>query len=61
MLMMSRLMEKKTLNGWGDDYTTGCLLDSHYFKDHYKTIIIDLSNQQGLDADAIQQINFIEN
>ena len=22
----------------GDDYTTGCLLDYSYFKDHYKMI-----------------------
>ena len=27
----------------GDDYTTGCLLDYSYFKDHYKMIAIDLS------------------
>ena len=47
----------------GDDYTTGCLLDYPYFKDHYKMIAIDLSKQQALDADprAIQQINFTAN
>ena len=47
----------------GDDYTTGCLLDYNYFKKHYKMIVIDLSNQQALDADpkAIQQINFTGN
>ena len=47
----------------GDDYTTGCLLDCSYFKDHYEMITIDLSKQQVLDADpkAIQQINFTEN
>ena len=49
--------------GQGDDYTTGCLLDYPYFKDHYKMIAIDLSKQQALDADprAIQQINFTAN
>ena len=46
--------------GQGDDYTNGCFLDYSYFKNHYKMIVIDLSKQQGLDADsrAIQQINF---
>ena len=49
--------------GQEDDYTTGCLLDYSYFKDHYKMIAIDLSKQQALDADprAIQQINFTTN
>ena len=42
--------------GQGDDYTTGCLLDYNYFKEHYKTIEIELSKQQELDSDpkAIQ-------
>ena len=46
--------------GQGDDYTSGCLLDYSYFKDHYKMIAADLSKQQALDANprAIQQINF---
>ena len=49
--------------GHGDDYTTGCLLDYTYFKKYYKMIVIDLSKQQGLDADprAIQQIDFTAN
>ena len=39
------------------------MVDYTYFKDHYKTIAINLSKQQSLDADptAIQQINFIAN
>ena len=37
--------------GQGDDYTTGCLLDYTYFKEYYKMITVDLSNQQALDAD----------
>ena len=51
---------RKIATGQGDDYTTGCLLDYSYFKDHYKMIAIDLSKQQVFDADprAIQQINF---
>ena len=42
----------------GDDYTTGCLLNYQYFKDHYQPIATDLSKQKELDADprAIQQI-----
>ena len=34
---------RKIATGKGDDYTTGCLLDYSYFKDHYKMIAIDLS------------------
>ena len=54
---------RKTATGKGDDYTTGCLLDYIYFKNHYKMIAVDLSKQQALDADpkAIQQINFTAN
>ena len=54
---------RKIAIGRGDDYTTGCLLDYNYFKNHYKLIAIDLSKQQKLDADpkAIQQINFTGN
>ena len=54
---------RKITIGQGDDYTTGCLLDYSYFKDHYKMIEIDLSKQQVLEADprAIQQISFTAN
>ena len=54
---------RKVATGQGDDYTTGCLLDYPYFKNHYKIITTDLSKQQALDADprAIQQINFTAN
>ena len=31
------------VTGQGDDYTTWCLLDYHYFKDYYQLIAIDLS------------------
>ena len=62
---MTRTYEniRKIATGQGDDYTTDCLLDYPYFKNHYKMITIDLSKQQALDADrrAIQQINFTEN
>ena len=53
----------KIATGQGDDYETGCLLDYNYVKDYYKTIAVDLSEQQALDADrkAIQKINFTEN
>ena len=51
---------RKIVTGKGDDYTTGCLLDYQYFKDHYQLIAVDLSKQKELDADpkAIQQIVF---
>ena len=51
---------RKTATGQGDDYTTGCLLDYQYFKDHYQLIAVDLSKQKELDADsrAFQQIEF---
>ena len=54
---------RKIATGQGDDFTTGCLLDYPYLKDHYKTIPIDLSKQQALDADpwAIEKINFTAN
>ena len=54
---------RKIAIGQGDDYTTGCLLDYPYFKDHYKLIGIDLSKQEALDADprAVQEINFTAN
>ena len=54
---------RKIAAGQEDDYTTGCLLDCSYFKDHYKLVAIDLSKQQALDADprAIQQINLTAN
>ena len=54
---------RKIATGKEDDYTTGCLLDCFYFKDHCKMIAIDLSKQEALDADsrAIQQINFTAN
>ena len=47
--------------GQGEDYTTGCLLDYDYIKNHYRLIAVDLSRQKELDADpkAIQQIEFV--
>ena len=54
---------RKIAIGYGDDNTTGCLLDYLYCADTYKMIAVDLSKQQALDADprAIQQINFTAN
>ena len=54
---------RKIATGQGHDYKTGCLLDYSYFADTYKTIVVDLSKQQALDADprAIQQMNFTAN
>ena len=49
--------------GYGDDYTTDCLLDYPYFIETYKIIAVDLSKQKALDFDpkAIPQINFATN
>ena len=41
----------KIINGQGDDYTTGRLLDYSYFKNHYKMIAMDLSKHQVLYGD----------
>ena len=48
---------RKLTTGLGE-YTTGCLLDYEYVKNHYRLIAVDLSRQKELDADpkAIQQI-----
>ena len=53
-------LEKLQHNNEIDDYTTGCLLDYQYFKDHYQLIAVNLGKQRELDADprAIQQIEF---
>ena len=54
---------RKIAAGQGVDYTTGCLLDYLYFKNHYLIIAIHLSKQKELDADpkSIQETNFIGN
>ena len=51
---------RKTATRKGNDYTTECLLEYQYFKNHYQLIAADLSKQKELDADprAIQQIKF---
>ena len=51
---------RKIATGKGDHYTTVCLLDYQYFKDHYQLIEVDPSKQKELDADprAIQQTEF---
>ena len=51
---------RKVSMGYGDDYTTGFLLDYAYFKNNYGLITADLSKQKDLDVDAkaIQQIVF---
>ena len=35
---------RKSTIGQEDDYTTGCLLDYSYFKNHYKMVAIDLND-----------------
>ena len=34
---------KKLTTGEGEDYTTGCLLDYDYIKNHHRLIAVDLS------------------
>ena len=52
---------RKLTRGQGEDYTTGCLLDYNYVKNHYRLITVNLSTQKDLDVDpkAIQQIEFV--
>ena len=54
---------RKIAIGPEDDCATDCLLNCPYFKNKYKTITIDISKQQALDAHprAIQQTNFTAN
>ena len=49
---------RKLITGQGEDYTTECLLDYQYIKNHYRLIAVDLSRQKELDDDpkAVQQI-----
>ena len=50
---------RKTVTGQGEDYTTGCVLDYQYFKDHYNLIAVDLNKQKQSDADS-RAIGFYE-
>ena len=52
---------RKLTTGQGECYTTGCLLDYGYIKNHYRLIALDLSRQKELDADpkTNQQIEFV--
>ena len=36
---------RKTVTGQGDDFTTGCLLDYQYFKDHYRLQLISVNRR----------------
>ena len=52
---------RKLTTGQVEDYTTGCLLDYDYIKNHYRLTAVDLSRQKELDAysKAMQQIEFV--
>ena len=59
---MKRYKEiRKLTTGQGEDYTTVCLFDYDFIKNHYKLIAADSSIQKELDSDpkAIQQIEFV--
>ena len=49
------------MTGKGEDYTTASLLDYDYYKNTYKLVCCDLSEQKLLDSNpkANQQIEFI--
>ena len=51
---------RKLTKRQGEDYTTACLLDYDYIKNHYRLITFDLSRQKELDGDqkALKQIEF---
>ena len=42
---------RKVSKVYGDDYTTGCLLNYAYFKDNYRLTAVDLIKQKALDVD----------
>ena len=48
---------KKLTTWWGEDYTSGYLLDYDNINNHYRLLAVDLSRQKELDADpkALQQ------
>ena len=52
---------RKLIRGQGEEYTTGCLLDYDYIRNHYRLIAVGLTRQKELDAypKVIQQIEFI--
>ena len=52
---------RKLTTGQGEDYTSRCLLDYDYIKNHYSVIAVDVSREKELDSyrKAIQQIEFV--
>lgn len=58
---IKRYEKTKLTTGQSEDYTTGCLLNYEYIKNHYRLIAVDLSRQNELDADpkVIQEIEFV--
>ena len=53
---------RKITTGKRDDYTTGCLLDYQYFKDHYQLIAVDLFKQKELMLiqEVFNKLSFME-
>ena len=48
---IKRYKETRLTTEQGENYTTGCLLDYEYIKNHGLLIVVDLSRQNKLDAD----------
>ena len=55
--MKKKLRRKIIETSRNNDYTTGDLLDFAYFKENYRFIAIDLSNQ--IKLKDLQQVSFI--
>ena len=41
---------RKLTTGQGEDYTTECLLDYEYVKNHYRLVAVDLCRKKELDV-----------
>ena len=53
---------RKVATGKEDNYTTGCLLDYQYFKDHYQLITVDYLNKKYLMLiqELFNKLSFVE-
>ena len=49
---------RKLTTGQGEDYTTECLLDYEYVKNHYRLVAVDLCRKKELDVDPKATHNF---
>ena len=54
---------EEIITGEGEDYTTGCLLDYYYVKNHFRLIAVDLSRrkEQMLIQKQLNKYNLLDN